>query len=41
MKSRYEKLPNWRMVLTWLVLTFIAAVAYFLPAARLVDSFID
>jgi hypothetical protein len=41
MKSLYEKLPDWRMVLTWLVLTFVAAVAYFFPVARLVGSFID
>lgn len=41
MKSWYEKLPDWRMVVTWLILTFVAAVAYFLPAERLVDAFID
>jgi hypothetical protein len=41
MKSWHENLPDWRMALTWLVLTFVAAVAYFLPAARLVDAFIE
>jgi hypothetical protein len=41
MKSWYENLPDWRMLLTWLVLSFVAAVAYFLPVARLVDAFIE
>jgi hypothetical protein len=41
MKTWYEKLPDWQMVLTWLILTFVAAVAYFFPVARLVGSIID
>jgi hypothetical protein len=41
MKSWYAKLPEWRMVLAWLALTFLAAVAYFFPIARLVGAFAD
>jgi hypothetical protein len=29
MKSWYAKLPDWRMLLAWLVLTFLATVIYF------------
>ena len=38
MKHRYAKLPDWRIVLAWLVLTFIAWLIYFFPAARLVEA---
>jgi hypothetical protein len=41
MKSWYERLPDWRMVLAWLVLTFLGAVVYFFPVARLVDAWAD
>ena len=33
------KLPDWRVVFAWLMLTFVAAVIYFFPIARLVDAF--
>jgi hypothetical protein len=29
------------MLLAWLVLTFLATVIYFFPAARLVEAFAD
>jgi hypothetical protein len=41
MKRWYAKLPDWRMLLAWLVLTFLATVIYFFPAARLVEAFAD
>jgi hypothetical protein len=41
MKKWYEKLPHWHTALTWLVLTFLAALIYFFPVARLIDSFAD
>jgi hypothetical protein len=41
MKSWYAKLPDWRMVFAWLVLTFLATVFYFFPAARLIEAFAD
>ena len=41
MKSWYARLPDWRMVLAWLVLTFLATVIYFFPVARLVEAFAD
>jgi hypothetical protein len=41
MKNRYAKLPDWRMIFAWLVLTFLATVVYFLPVARLVGAFAD
>jgi hypothetical protein len=41
MENWYAKLPDWRMVLAWLVLTFLATVIYFLPVARLVTAFAD
>jgi hypothetical protein len=41
MKNWYAKLPDWRMVFAWLVLTFVATVFYFFPAARLIDAFAD
>jgi hypothetical protein len=41
MKRWYAKLPDWRMLLAWLVLTFIASMIYFFPAARLVEAFAD
>jgi hypothetical protein len=37
----YEKLPDWRMVLTWLGLNFLAGLIYFLPVARLVEAFAE
>jgi hypothetical protein len=36
---QYAKLPDWRVVFAWLMLTFVAAVIYFFPIARLVDAF--
>jgi hypothetical protein len=41
MKRWYETLPDWRTALTWLVLTFLAALIYFSPVARLIDSLAD
>jgi hypothetical protein len=40
-KMEYAKLPDWRLVLGWLTLTFLAAVAYFVPIARLVDALVE
>ena len=37
----YANLPDWRLVLGWLALTFLAAVAYFVPIARLVDALVE
>ncbi|MGB6540570.1 MAG: hypothetical protein WBF03_06790 [Xanthobacteraceae bacterium] len=41
MKKWYAKLPDWRMVLAWLMLSFVATVIYFFPVARLVGVFAD
>ncbi len=38
MKNWDVKLPNWRLLAAWLALTFVAGVAYFLPAARLIEA---
>jgi hypothetical protein len=38
MNSRYVKLPDWQMGLTWLAVTAIATVIYFVPMARLVEA---
>ena len=35
---QYAKLPDRPAVFAWLVLTFVAAVIYFFPIARLVDA---
>ena len=37
----YARLPDWRLVLGWLTLTFLAAVAYFSPLALLVDALVE
>lgn len=41
MKRWYAKVPGWELALAWLALTFIAAVAYFFPVARLVEAFAE
>ena len=41
MKNWYAKLPDWRMVLAWLMLSFVATVIYFFPVARLIGAFAD
>ena len=38
MNSRYVKLPDWQMGLTWLAVTALATVIYFVPMARLVEA---
>ena len=41
MKNWFARLPDWRMLLAWLVLTFLATVIYFFPVARLVEAFAE
>jgi hypothetical protein len=41
MKRWYAKLPDWRMALVWLVLTFLAWLIYFFPAAPLLNAFAE
>jgi len=41
MKRWFAKFPDWRMALAWLVLTFLASLIYFFPAARLLDAFAE
>ena len=41
MKNWFARLPDWRMLLAWLVLTFLATVIYFFPVARIVEAFAD
>jgi hypothetical protein len=36
-----REIASWRLVLGWLTLTFLAAVAYFVPIARLVDALVE
>jgi hypothetical protein len=35
MNSWYAKLPDWQIGVTWLVVTTVAGVIYFVPLARL------
>jgi len=37
----YAKFPDWGLVLGWLTLTFLAAVAFFVPIAHLVDALVE
>ena len=37
----YAKLADWRLVLGWLTLTFLAAGAFFSPIAHLVDGLVE
>jgi len=41
MNSWYAKLPDWQMGLTWLVVTGIAGVIYFVPLVNLLARFAD
>ncbi len=33
--------PDWRVVVAWLAITFVGAVVYFLPVARLIERFAE
>jgi hypothetical protein len=39
MNSWYEKLPDWQIGVTWLVITTVAGVTYFVPLVRLLAPF--
>jgi hypothetical protein len=41
MNSWYAKLPDWQMGVTWLVVTAVAGVIYFVPVVRLLAPFAD
>jgi hypothetical protein len=39
MNSWYAKLPDWQIGVTWLVITTVAGVIYFVPLVRLLAPF--
>jgi hypothetical protein len=41
MRRWQAKLPDWRLALAWLVLTFVAAIIFFFPMTRLMDAFAE
>lgn len=38
MKSWFANLPDWQILIAWLALTFVAALAYFSPVAGLIEA---
>ena len=40
-KMKKNTVPDWRVVVAWLAITFVGATVYFLPAARLIERFAE